>query len=49
MRRHSYNHRIRGVVAAKPCPNCGAPQQPHRVCAACGYYRGRQVMTVEAE
>lgn len=29
------------------CPNCGAPQQSHHVCPSCGYYRGRQVMTVE--
>lgn len=28
------------------CPNCGAPRLPHRVCGECGYYRGRQVLTV---
>ena len=33
----------------KPCPQCGSPQQSHRVCPSCGYYRGRQVLTVEAE
>jgi large subunit ribosomal protein L32 len=37
------------VIATKPCPQCGAAQEPHRVCAACGYYRGRQVLTVEAK
>jgi large subunit ribosomal protein L32 len=36
------------VAATKPCPECGAPQQPHRVCRSCGYYRGRKVLTVEA-
>lgn len=25
------------------CPNCGSPKQMHRVCATCGYYRGRQI------
>ena len=45
--RHA-SHRIR-VVASRACPQCGAPQQPHRVCRACGYYRGRQVITVEVE
>jgi len=35
--------------AAKACPECGAAQEPHRVCPSCGYYRGRQVLTVEAD
>ncbi len=30
------------------CPQCKAPARPHRVCAACGYYRGRQVLTIKA-
>jgi large subunit ribosomal protein L32 len=47
-RHHSSNHQVT-VTASKPCPNCGAPQQPHRVCPACGHYRGRQVVTVEVE
>lgn len=29
------------------CPNCGADQEAHRVCKACGMYKGRQVLTVE--
>jgi large subunit ribosomal protein L32 len=29
------------------CDNCGAAALPHRVCGACGYYKGRQVMTVK--
>jgi len=35
------------VTQSKPCPNCGAAQQSHRVCAACGVYRGRQVLTIQ--
>jgi len=32
------------------CTNCGESVLSHRVCASCGYYRGRQVMEVaEAE
>ena len=23
------------------CAECGAPVQPHRVCASCGKYKGR--------
>lgn len=30
------------------CPNCGATHRRHRVCPECGYYRGRQVLTVKA-
>ena len=26
------------------CPNCGEAKLPHRVCASCGYYRGREVI-----
>ena len=37
------------IPASQPCPKCGAAKQPHRVCQSCGYYNGRQVITVEAE
>ncbi len=33
----------------KACPQCGANQESHRVCPSCGFYRGRQVMTVKSE
>ena len=26
------------------CPQCGEYKRPHRVCNACGYYNGRQVL-----
>jgi len=29
------------------CGNCGEYKRPHRLCAACGYYNGRQVVVVE--
>ncbi|MCX6389828.1 MAG: 50S ribosomal protein L32 [Actinomycetes bacterium] len=32
------------VPTVHGCPSCGAPAVPHRVCAACGNYRGRQVL-----
>lgn len=33
-----------GIVA---CPNCGAYRLPHRVCKACGHYKGRKVLDVK--
>lgn len=30
------------------CPKCGEYKRPHRVCTACGYYNGREVMKKEA-
>lgn len=40
-------HKV-ALPAVKACPNCQASHQPHRVCPACGYYKGRQVLTVAA-
>ena len=37
------------IVTVKACPQCGAPHRPHRVCPSCGYYNGRQVITVESK
>ncbi|NMC61534.1 MAG: 50S ribosomal protein L32 [SAR324 cluster bacterium] len=30
------------------CQNCGEPVIPHRVCTACGYYKGRKVLKTGA-
>ncbi|MEM7244351.1 MAG: 50S ribosomal protein L32 [Acidobacteriota bacterium] len=29
------------------CPSCGEMKRPHRVCEACGSYRGREVLDIE--
>ena len=31
------------------CPQCDAPYVSHRVCPACGFYNGRQVINVEVK
>jgi large subunit ribosomal protein L32 len=31
------------------CPQCHQPKLPHRVCANCGYYGGRQAIEIEVE
>ena len=30
------------------CSQCGSRIPPHTACRSCGYYRGRQVLTIEA-
>ena len=30
------------------CSNCGELTLPHRVCPACGYFAGRQVLKVKS-
>ncbi|MDP3937813.1 MAG: 50S ribosomal protein L32 [Deltaproteobacteria bacterium] len=29
------------------CPQCTEPTLPHRVCRHCGYYKSREVVTIE--
>jgi len=36
-------HDALGTQAHNECPNCGELKRPHHVCAACGYYDGREV------
>ena len=31
------------------CPRCHQAVYPHRVCGNCGYYKGRQVLKVDAD
>jgi large subunit ribosomal protein L32 len=41
-------HHKADVAQVQACPSCGAPQQSHRVCTACGMNIGGSVLTVEA-
>ncbi len=50
-RRHSKARRNRRrahdalpQVASSTCDNCGEAKLPHRACAHCGHYRGREVV-----
>ena len=29
------------------CSNCGEMRLPHKVCPSCGYYQGREVISVD--
>lgn len=45
-RTHRANWKINPVNLAR-CPQCHALMASHRVCKACGYYDGREVISVE--
>lgn len=30
-----------------PCTRCGSPKLPHRVCIHCGYYKGKEIISME--
>lgn len=38
-------NRYKGVQATY-CPTCNEPLVPHRACKACGFYKGKQVLSV---
>ncbi|MBI4827637.1 MAG: 50S ribosomal protein L32 [Nitrospinae bacterium] len=40
------HHALRAPAAAA-CPECGSPVAPHRVCPACGKYKGKQIIGQE--
>jgi large subunit ribosomal protein L32 len=42
-------HDAIGVPPRSTCPQCGEPKLPHRVCANCGSYRGREVVQTDEE
>ena len=42
------NNSVLTLPQLSTCPQCAAPFIPHRVCPACGFYKGRQVINVEA-
>ncbi len=35
------------VVKTITCSKCGEIMVPHRVCASCGFYRGKDIMRLE--
>jgi large subunit ribosomal protein L32 len=50
-RSHTGNRRSHHALKAVGfvlCGNCKAPKQKHAVCEACGYYKDRKVVDMEA-
>lgn len=48
MRKAQWLRRLEAPTLVE-CPQCHQPKLPHRVCAECGYYDGRQVVAVGDE
>ena len=47
-KRKRRSHLALSEPAAASCERCGAPKVPHAVCESCGYYRGRDVLALDA-
>ena len=43
----SRTHQKLAIRQVSLCAQCGRVKMPHRVCPACGYYRGRAVVTIK--
>lgn len=51
-RAHTKNRRSHHALKAPAlavCKNCGSNHRPHHMCLECGFYKGRQVMDLEAK
>ena len=44
-RRANWGLSVPGMVK---CPQCGELKMPHRICPACGYYKGKEIVKKEA-
>ena len=45
-RRSHFKLDLPGIMV---CPNCGETKLAHTVCRACGYYDGKQILTIKAK
>ncbi len=41
--RRAHDH-LEVTAASEPCPSCGELKLRHRVCDACGTYKGQQIL-----
>lgn len=37
------------IASLGKCPQCQKPIRAHRVCPACGYYKGKPVVAIKVE
>jgi large subunit ribosomal protein L32 len=43
--RKAANH-LKAPPQLSVCSQCGGRTRPHRICPSCGYYKGRQVVSI---
>lgn len=43
------SHNALTIAGTTKCPNCGEMIRPHRACPKCGFYKGKEVVTKDAE
>ncbi len=48
LRRGGHTHKLERKHPMT-CPNCGDMTMPHTVCASCGTYKGKEVITLKAD
>lgn len=48
-RRRAANNNLKTAVQVIACPSCGAAVMPHRVCPACGVYKGKKSLPGSAD
>ncbi len=46
-KRRRRSHLALDVPGMMACPNCGEMKLSHNICPACGYYDGKQVITIK--
>ena len=42
------SHHALSPASFQECPNCGELKRPHNLCAACGHYNGREIISTES-
>lgn len=43
------SHHALTAINLAVCPQCNEQKRPHYACAKCGYYNGKEVVSVKAE
>jgi large subunit ribosomal protein L32 len=42
-------NKLQNMTNIVKCNNCGKVKLSHRVCQECGYYKGKQIITIKAK